>query len=162
ARIARATALLRGELGTALASHFTTELYSVGDTLAPAKVDALSPDARRTDLSGALAAIRDRYRGQRVAGVLLLSDGGDTGPAGSGGSAGGDAGGLPVFAVGIGSPDGPRDREVLGLATGDPKLDQASVDLHVTTVSTGFGRAPFALRILANGQLLDTRRIVPA
>src|SRR5436309_1188449 len=109
----------------------------------------------------AIAAIRERYRGQRVAGVVLLSDGGDTGSGGSGGSGGSDLGGPPVFAVGIGSPDGPRDREVLGLAAGDPRLDQASVDLRVTAVSSGFGRAPFTLRVLANGQLLDTRRVVP-
>ena len=66
-----------------------------------------------------------------------------------------------MFAIGIGSPDGPRDREVLGITAGDPRLDQSSVDLHVTAVSSGFGRTPFALRVLANGQVLDTRRLVP-
>src|ERR671936_278544 len=30
-----------------------------------------------------------------------------------------------------------------------------------TAISTGFGRAPFMLRVLANGQTLDTRRVVP-
>jgi hypothetical protein len=160
-RLGRATALLKGDFGTALSSHFTTEIYTAGDALSPAKVDALSPGARRTDLTGAIAAIRERYRGQRVAGIVLLSDGGDTGPGRSGGSGGSDTGGPPVFAIGIGSPDGPRDREVLGLAAGDPRLDQASVDLHVTAVSSGFGRAPFTLRVLANGQPLDSRRIVP-
>src|SRR4029077_6881193 len=64
-------------------------------------------------------------------------------------------------AIGLGSPDGPRDREVLGITAGDPHLDQASVDLHVTAVSTGFGRTPFELRVLANGQVIDTRRVVP-
>jgi uncharacterized membrane protein len=163
-RLGRATALLKGNVGTALSSHFTTEIYTAGDSLSPAKVDALSPGARRTDLTGAIAAIRERYRGQRVAGIVLLSDGGDTGAGGSGrsgGPGGSDTGGPPVFAIGIGSPDGPRDREVLGLATGDPRLDQASVDLHVTAVSSGFGRAPFTLRVLANGQPLDSRRVVP-
>jgi uncharacterized membrane protein len=162
-RVARANALLKNELGAALSSRFTTEIYTVGEALAPAKVDSLTADARRTDLSGALTAVRERYRGQRVAGIILLSDGGDTGSGRSGGSggSGGDAGGPPVFAVGIGSPDGPRDREVLGISTGDPRLDHASVDLHVTAMSTGFGRQPFTLRVLGNGQLLDTRRIVP-
>src|SRR5437667_69651 len=114
---------------------------------------------------GALAAVRERYRGQRVAGIIVLSDGGDTGTgeAGRAGRAGGagDAGGPPVFAIGIGSPEGPRDREVLGITAGDPRLDHSSVDLHVTAVSSGFGRTPFTLRVLGNGQLLDTRRIVP-
>jgi uncharacterized membrane protein len=165
-RLARALALLKGEVGTALNAHFTTEIYTVGDTLAPARLEALSADARRTDLAGAIEAVRERYRGQRVAGIVLLSDGGDTGAGRSDGTSRSgftlsDAGGPPVFAVGIGSPDGPRDHEVLGLAAGDPRLDHASIDLHVTAVSTGFGRAPFTLRILGNGQLLDTRRVVP-
>jgi hypothetical protein len=171
-RLARASGLLRTEFGVPLTSHFKTEIYSVGDSLTPATVDGLSADARRTDLSGALASVRERYRGQRVAGIVVISDGGDTGAgqAGGAGSAGGvggaertgDSGGPPVFAVGVGSPEGPRDREVLGLTAGDPRLDHATVDLHVTAVSTGFGRAPFSLRVLANGQVLDARRLVPS
>ena len=163
-RVARANMLLKNELGLALSSHFTTEIFSVGERLAPAKIGDLAADARRSDLTGALAAVRERFRGQRVAGIVVLSDGGDTGRAGGSGGAGGaggDAGGPPVFAVGIGSPDGPRDREVLGITTSDPRLDHSSVDLHVTAVSTGFGRTPFALRVLGNGQVLDARRVVP-
>ena len=157
-RLARANALLKTELAPALASHAVVDVFSVGDGLKPAAVDGFTPDARRTDLVGALAAVRERYRGQRVAGIVVLSDGGDTG---SSGAAGDETGGPPVFAIGIGSPDGPRDREVRGITTGDPRLDQASVDLHVSAVSTGFGRTPFVLRLLANGQVVDTRRIVP-
>ena len=159
-RMARATAILQTDLLPALAPRFTTDVFSVGETLAPSAVDQLSAVARRSDLSGALAAVRDRYRGQRVAGIILLSDGGDTGPGGSAGP-GADAGAPPVFAVGLGAPDGLHDREVLGLVASDPRLDQASVDLHVTAVSMGFGRAPFVLRVLANGRVVDTRRVVP-
>jgi uncharacterized membrane protein len=164
-RLARATTLLKTQLLPTLGRQFSTELYAVGDGIAPANLDRLSADARRTDLAGALAAIRERYRGQRVAGVVLLSDGADTGGAGVAGRAGraGEAGGVgpPVFAVGLGSPDGPRDREVLGITAGDPRLDAASVDLHVTAISAGFGRTPFQMRILANGQAIETRRMVP-
>jgi len=170
-RIARAAALLKAQLMPALATHFTTELYTVGDGLAAANLDRLNADARRTDLTGALAAVRERYRGQRVAGIVVLSDGADTGVIAAGGSGAGRAGGgkagesleggPPVFAVGVGSPDGPRDREVLGVTAGDPRLDQASVDLHVTAISSGFGRTPFQLRVLANGQAFETRRVVP-
>src|SRR5439155_16641142 len=117
-------------------------------------------------LAGAVAAVRDRYRAQRVAGVVLLSDGGDTGQVNGSGGSGGTGrptgeGGPAVFTVGIGSPDGPRDREVVGVTAGDPRLDQASVDLHVTAISSGFGRTPFQLRVLANGQPFETRRVVP-
>ena len=159
-RLARANELLKTVLGVPLTSHFKTDIYSAGDGIAPAKADGFSADSRRTDLAGALASVRERYRGQRVAGIVVISDGADTG-AGQADASVGSASGPPVFAVGVGSPDGPRDREVLGITAGDPRLDHASVDLHVTAVSSGFGRAPFSLRVLANGQLLETRHVVP-
>jgi uncharacterized membrane protein len=166
-RLARAVSLLKNELGEPLTSRFRVELFSAGDRLAPARLDGVAADARRSDLVGALAGVSERFRGQRVAGIVLLSDGGDTGghggPGGAGRPAGadGNGGGPPVFAIGIGSPDGLRDREVLGITASDPRLDQASIDLHVTAVSSGFGRTPFTLRVLANGQPLDARRVVP-
>src|SRR5580692_6050624 len=107
-RIARATALLRTELMPALSRQFTPELYSVGERLEPASLDRLIAGGRESDLSGALAAIRERYRGQRVAGIVLLSDGGDTGRSAP---AAVPAASAPVFAVGLGTPDRIRDRE---------------------------------------------------
>ena len=168
-RIARASALINTQLLPALSREFTAELYAVGDGVAPIAAGSagrpggpggagvLRADARRTDLAASLDAVRDRYRGQRVAGIVVLSDGGDTGQK----TARADAHGPPVFAIGIGSPDGLRDREILGVTTSDPKLDHASVDLRVSAVSYGFGRMPFQVRILANGTPIDTRRIVP-
>ncbi len=158
ARIARAATVLETQLLPALSRRFKPVVYGAGEALAPADVNHLAATARRTDLAGALAGIRDQYRGQRVAGVVLLTDGGDTsGALGNGG----DDKGLPVFAIGIGSPDALQDREVLGITAGDPRLDEASVDLHVTAVSYGFGRTPYQLRVLENGRLVESRRIVP-
>src|SRR5437764_1246593 len=159
ARLARAATLLRTQLLPALSRQFKPEVYAAGERLAPADLDQLAADAHQTDLAGALAAIRERSRGNRVAGIVLLSDGGDTGRQPLNAAAA--ASGPPVFAVGIGSPDGVRDREVVGLTAGDPRLDQSSVDLHVSAVSSGFGRTPFQLRVLANGRVLETRRLVP-
>jgi uncharacterized membrane protein len=177
-RLSRATAVVKNDLLPKLAPHFAVEIFRIGDGLAPAALDGISADARRTDLTGALAAARERYRGQRIAGLVVVSDGGDTGSGGSSrssgsggpsgfgrsgksGSAASRIGDVPVFTIGVGSPDGPHDREVLGIVAGDPRLDEATVDLHVTAVSNGFGRTPFSLRLLANGQPVDMRRIVP-
>jgi uncharacterized membrane protein len=158
-RIARAGELLQRQLLPALAGSFTPELFAAGDGVAPARPERLSADAPRSDLAAALDAVRERFRGERVAGIVLLSDGGDTTPAGSPAAA---AAGPPVFAVGIGSSEGVPDREVLGVTAGDPRLDQASIDLHVSATSSGFGRSPFPLRVLANGTPVESRRIVPA
>lgn len=157
-RIARAASLLETGLLPELSRQGKIELYQIGDGLKPGTAQTLTADARRSDIAGAVAAVRDRYRGRRAAGIVLISDGGDTGqqtrPTASGA-------GLPVFAIGVGSAEGLRDREVLGITAADPRLDQASVDLHVSAVSDGFGRAPFQLRLFANGQLFDSRRIAP-
>jgi hypothetical protein len=67
-----------------------------------------------------------------------------------------------VFAVSVGAAGGIRDREVMSVATGDQRLDRASVDLQVSTASAGFGREPFELRLLAGGQLLERRRVTPS
>jgi uncharacterized membrane protein len=158
ARITRAASLLKSAMLPELSRQFTTALYAVGDGVAPAAVDSLRADARRSELAASLARVRNQYRGQRVAGIVLLSDGGDTGIDAAEAAAGQ---GPPIFTVGIGSPDAPRDREILGITAGDAKLDHASVDLRVSAVSSGFGRAPFPLRVLANGRVVETRRIVP-
>ena len=159
-RISQAVALLRTQLVPVLSGRFSVELYGAGDRLAPATIDALKADASRSDLGGSLRALRDRSRGRQIAGIVVVSDGGDTE------SADVDptttvAGGPPILAVGVGLADGLHDREVAGLTAGEQHLDQASVDLHVTVRSSGFGRMPFELRVLANGRSVETRRIVP-
>ena len=52
--------------------------------------------------------------------------------------------------------------EVTGISAGDPRIDQTSVDLRVSAVSRGFGRAGFDLRVLANGRLIESRTLTPA
>ena len=159
-RMARAASLLADQLLPALEGRFQVEVLAVGETLTPTSVNEVNPEARQTDISGALTAARDRYRGRRVAGLLLISDGGDTGlqprPASHGPA------GPRVFAIGVGSPDGVPDREIVAITAGDPRLDETSVDLRVSAVSRGFGRTPFDIRLLANGRVVETRRITPA
>ncbi len=162
ARIARAAALLQFDVLPALSRQYRTELLTVGDAVEPGSVESLTAHAGRSDLSGALARVRERFRGQRVAGVVLVSDGADTEASGTVQRPGDSGGGRPVFAIGVGAADGLRDREVLGIAAGDQRLDHASVDLQVSVASSGFGRAPFQLRVVADGKLLESRRVAPA
>jgi uncharacterized membrane protein len=157
-RIARAADLLTRDLLPALSTQFTPEIYTIGDAVTPASPDRLAADERRSDLTGALAAIRDRYRGRRVSGIVVLSDGGETNESEP---RDGETPGPPVFTIGIGSPEGPADREILSVTAGDPRLDQTAVDLHVSALSARFGRAPFTLRLLANGRLLESRSVAP-
>ena len=157
-RIAQATELLTSRILPALATVGRPELFRIGDGLVESSVDGLTADGRRTDLVGAVAAARERFRGRRVAGIVVLSDGEDTGQHALAPVA---RAGAPVFAVGIGSPQGVPDREVVTVNAGDPRLDEALVDVHVTTVAHGLGKAPYVVRLLSNGQLVESRQVTP-
>ena len=140
----------------ALRGHFSPEVVRAGDSVAPADLDSLTPDGNRSDLRGTIAAVLDRYRGHRVAGIVLMSDGGDTGHDGRLPDPS-----VPVFTLGVGSASGAPDREVTAVTAGDPKLDQASVDLHVTATSRGYGRKPFAIKLSAGDHVIDSRQVAP-
>ena len=83
ARIERAKQITR-DLQAALSGEYHVETLTFGDTLSAATdIDRLSPVARRSDLTGAMADLAERYAGSshgRLAGVIVLSDGGDTAP----------------------------------------------------------------------------------
>jgi uncharacterized membrane protein len=159
ARLDRAKAIVR-DLQERLSSEYRLELLSFGESLAAAPdVERLAATARRSDLSGAIADLAERYRANRVAGVIVLSDGGDTAPleADTGQSMN-----APVITVGIGNTSLTKDREVANLTAGEPLLPGASIDLSVSATSAGFGTEPVELRVTANGRPVDTRRVTPS
>jgi uncharacterized membrane protein len=160
-RIARARAIAQFDVVPALSKKYQAPVIAVGDGVVDAPVASLDAKARKTDLVGALARVRDRFRGQRIAGIVLLSDGADTGRRGGQTSNGGDAS-VPVLTIGVGSPSGLRDREVLSIATGEQRVADASIDIRVVTSSAGYGRSPYEVRLLANGKVVDTHRVTPA
>jgi uncharacterized membrane protein len=159
-RLARAVDSLRTNLLPALPPHVAADVFAIGDGVAPSSLDALSASAPQSDLSRSIAAIRDRYRGRRVSAIVLVSDGADTGSASD--DEGTSGVGAPLFTVGVGSPRGVPDREIVGLSASDPRLDHTSIDLHVTAVSRLLGRTPFDIRLLENGRVIDRRRVTPA
>jgi uncharacterized membrane protein len=160
ARLDVARELLERQVRPALARRFRAEFWTFGDTLAPLDAGAaLTAVARRSDLSGALRGLRERYRQQRVAGVVVISDGGDTGAEEPAGAV--DASAVPVYAIGVGALLPPSDLEVLDVSAGEPGHADSSVDITVAVVNRG-SAAPFDLRILENGRPIDLRRVTPA
>lgn len=158
ARIDAARDLVRRTLSTALAGHFRSELWTFGDALQPGVVDTFAASASRSDLSGALRAIRDRYRDRRIAGIVVISDGGDTGAQDA--AAVVDATSVPIYTIGVGSPRTGLDYEVVDLTAGEATLSDASVDLTVSAIGRG-ASAPFDIRILQNGNPVDVRHVTP-
>ena len=158
-RIDRARELIAGSLLPALSSRFHPEVLQFGERVSAVAPAQLAAADRRTDLGGALKGVRDRYRGRPVAGVVLLTDGGDNGSVDAASAA---ASGIPVYAIGIGPRTAARDREVVSVTAAESVLSDASVDVAVSAVAHGYGAAPMELRLLENGRPIDHRRVTPA
>jgi uncharacterized membrane protein len=158
-RIDRARALVERDLLPALSQRFHTEVLRFGDRVTAADPSSLTATDRRTGIGAALQAVRDRYRGRAVAGIVLITDGGDNGGVDAAASA---AAGAPVYAIGIGPRSSLRDREVVSVTTAESVLSDAMVDVAVSAVAHGYGASPIELRLLENGRAIDLRRVKPA
>jgi len=157
-RIERAQAMVK-DLQAQLGKEYRLELLTFGDALtAVTDVDRLAATARRSDLSGAIADLAERHRHDRLAGVIVLSDGGDTASQEAGE---GRVIAAPVMTVGIGNADPPRDREIVNLTAGEPLLPGASIDVSVSATSSGYGTDPVEFRVSANGRPIEVRRMTP-
>jgi uncharacterized membrane protein len=157
-RISVAEELL-GQVRSGLAGRLASEVWTFGNALEQSAGGAVSADAGRSDLSGALRTLRDRYRERRVAAIVVVSDGGDTGLQDA--AAALDSGAAPIYALGVGAPRASLDLEVLDVSIGEAALADSSVDLSVAAVNRG-GTEAFDLRVLENGRTVDIRRVAPA
>ncbi|MEO6212332.1 MAG: glutamine amidotransferase [Vicinamibacterales bacterium] len=158
-RIDYARTFIADHLSPALAGRFQTELLSFGEALSPVSIDALGASSRRSDLAGALGAARARFRGRPVAGIILLSDGGDTGRAVE--KSGGADAAAPVYAFGVGSEAMARDSEVSSVTAAEAVLDDSRVDLAVSAIRHSERADPIELRLLENGRSIDVRQVRP-
>lgn len=155
-RLDAAVAAIRDELMPALAGDVQVELWGIGERLAPVDLAAVRPEARWSDLTGALGEVEKRYAERPVAGIVLVSDGADTGAAAPRAPAG-----SPVFTMGVGAPEAARDREVLDLSVGRPVAAGSAVDLAFSTVGHGFEGEPFEVRVLEDGRVVRVVTIDP-
>ncbi|MCZ6597338.1 MAG: hypothetical protein O7B99_06860, partial [Planctomycetota bacterium] len=152
-RLDAAVALIRDRIAPAIGDAFQIELWVFGETLARADLASVRAEARRSDLRAALDAVQTHYAGRSVAGIIVVSDGGDTGGAAPPWT------GSPVFTFGVGAPAVSRDREVLDLTIGQAVVAESVVDLSISVVGHGFGLAPFAVRVLEDGRLLRVLQV---
>ena len=159
-RLERAVARVRGDLLPRLSPHADVALFGFGERLFETRLDAAEADHERSDLAGALDDAAARLAGRPVAGVVVLSDGGETGARSAAGVAA--ASGQRLFTVGVGESRPGRDREVVSFTAGRPTAARSVVDLTAAVASHGLGGEAFEVRLLGNDRLLDRRVVTPS
>lgn len=155
-RLARARAIVDGRIRPALAPGFDVSVFSFGNAVSETPLAETAAIQRRSDLRGAIADVRNRFRDRRLAATVVLSDGADTG-----GLIASSAGGAPVFAVPIGADEPSLDREVVSVSVDEEAQLQSLIDLSIVIAARGT-RDPFVLRVLENGRAVHSRRAEPS
>ena len=156
-RIDRAAALVRDEILPALGDRFDVEVTTLDAREAPADPDAVEPSEPGTDLAAAIEAITRRHEGRTVAGIVVLSDGGDTGGRDLVHVVERAAG--PVYTVGVGLGEVFPDREVTSLTAGEAAVVESVVELSAEVVLRGSAGNASALRLFEDGRLVEVRRV---
>ena len=155
-RLARARAIVDGRIRPALAPGFDVSVFSFGNAVSETPLAETAAIQRRSDLRGAIADVRNRFRDRRLAATVVLSDGADTG-----GLIASSAGGAPVFAVPVGADEPSLDREVVSVSVDEEAQLQSLIDLSIVIAARGT-RDPFVLRVLENGRAVHSRRVEPS
>jgi uncharacterized membrane protein len=154
-RAEEAVDLVRRRVLPALDGRVAVETLRFGERLEPTDLAQFEAGDARSDLAAALRDLTGRLQGRSLAGIVVVSDGAVAEPAP------GVPAAAPVFAVGTGSPDIARDREVSGATIGDPSVAESVLDLTATVVSHGYADAAFDVRLLEDGRPAGVRRVRP-
>ena len=157
-RLERAGAIVTRDLMPALAGRWQVETWLFGGELQRAEDRALTPGGDRSDLAGAVRETVERLRERGLAGLVVVSDGGDTSGADLA-KAGAEAG-VPIVTVGVGRTE-VVDREVQSVAAGQSGLEASLVDLSVTVAARGT-EGPMTLLLLQNGRVVERRGLTQA
>jgi uncharacterized membrane protein len=146
-----------------LEEHFKVRYYAFGDRIQ--RVDSVShaaPEQDGTDLSGALDRVLSDFRGVPLAGVVLMTDGGDN----SDGVPLNEAEALrardvPLHIVGLGQPAFAQDRELLDASVTRSVEETTGAEIEVKVRSWAAEPEPVAFHLFQGEERVfsDARRL---
>jgi uncharacterized membrane protein len=120
----------------------------------------LTFNGSQTRLGRALDGAREELAGLPVSGVILVSDGADTTDASLADALlGMKAERLPVFTVGVGSPELPRDIQIDRVSTPRTVLKDASLLVDVVITQTGYAGREVTVDVEDEGRIVGSEQV---
>jgi uncharacterized membrane protein len=142
------------------------ELYSFGEVLSPATPESLAsqPKAEATRIGEALSELRGRYAGRDLGGVVIVSDGIDTGRVGRGPLDGETRKTLaaleaPVSTVLVGERE-LRDLSVAAVLADDFAFVRTPIKLEAIIRHSGLGDRQVEVTLTRDGRLVDSKSVL--
>ena len=142
------------------------EILSFGEALATATPESLRapPQAEATRIGEALSELRGRFAGRDLGGVVLVSDGIDTGRIGRGPLDGETRRslatlGAPVHTVFVGESE-LRDLSVAAVLTDDFAFVRTPIKLEAVLRHKGYGGRQVEVSLAREGRLMDAKSVL--
>jgi uncharacterized membrane protein len=145
----------------ALSDRFLLRVFRFSSTAGRLEsMDDLSFNGSQTRLGAALNGAREELAGLPVSGVVLVSDGADTSAASlSDALLGMKAEKLPVYTVGVGSAQLPRDVQIDRVTTPRAVLKDASLLLDVVVTQSGYSGRTVTVDVEDEGRIVGSEQV---
>jgi uncharacterized membrane protein len=145
----------------ALSDRFLVRVFRFSSTAGRlTSPDALTFNGSQTKLGAALDGAREELAGLPVSGIVLVSDGADTSDASlTNALLGLKAEKLPVFTVGVGSAQLPRDLQIDRITTPRTVLKNASLLVDVVVTQTGYSGKTVTVDVEDDGRIVGSQQV---
>lgn len=150
--------------------HFDFFLYGEGlESTSASALASLTPRARAADLSGALEAVREEYAGRDLGGIIVLSDGIDTGAIGRRVQRNEELDQIsaefltafqaPIHTLATASNQGLRDAAISHVLHDDFAFVHNTISVDVELQFAGLPTQSVPVTLRRDGEILQTHRV---
>lgn len=132
-------------------------------------LDTTRPDQRKTDISGALQSVKERYERADLGGVVLVTDGTDTGGIGDRTRRNEELDQLslqflseleaPIHTISVATSNTLRDVGITRVMRDDFAFVHNKVSIEVEIQVVGIEPTSFPVKLMRDGELLQTREV---
>jgi len=119
-----------------LDEHFNTQLYQFSSEVTPVKELSLKAQGNLTDIGKAITKTFDDWKGQPVAGIVLITDGSHN--SGEDPVRSAQKAGVPIYTVGVGQTKMPRDISVSRVEVSPVAYVDHALPIRVAISSNGY------------------------
>lgn len=132
--------------------RFDTQVQKIDGPLAP-----LEANGRLTDIAASIQEVLNEWRGQRVAGVMLISDGANNASLFQSDSLADSR--VPLYTVGVGNPQPPKDLKFSGVDVSPVVYMGHDSPIRVTVEHTGYAGSKIRVSLKQGDRLTDAALI---
>ncbi|MCJ7645464.1 glutamine amidotransferase [bacterium] len=151
---------LKGPLVGGLKEKYNLLFFTFASTFKRAVIEEilqLIPQGKSTDIGQALDGLEEELRGQRLAGVFLVTDGAHN--VGEDPRLVAERISVPIFSIGVGNPKKFKDLQIAEVRVSDFVFKNTPTDIGVEIRSYGFEGKEISVILKGESEILQTKKV---